>query len=47
MDRRTCLWTVTLILIGGLAGLGLSFTGKWLASMPLFAPPDYGMCQAF
>ena len=41
MDRSTWLWTVALILVGGLAALGLSFTGKWLASIPLFAPPDY------
>jgi membrane protease YdiL (CAAX protease family) len=41
MDRRTLVWTVALILIGGLAGLGLSFTGAWLAGMRLFAPPDY------
>jgi membrane protease YdiL (CAAX protease family) len=41
MDRSTWLWTVMLVLIGGLAAWGLSFTGRWLAGMPLFAPPDY------
>lgn len=41
MNGKTWLWTVMLILGGGLAAIVLSFTGKWLARMPLFAPPDY------
>jgi membrane protease YdiL (CAAX protease family) len=38
---RSWLWVAALILFGLAATVGLSFTGKWLASFPWFAPPAF------
>jgi membrane protease YdiL (CAAX protease family) len=41
MDGKTWLWTVGLVVFCLLVFVGLSFTGKWLATIPLFAPPEF------
>lgn len=35
------LWVVGLFIFGLAAGAGLSFTGKWLATLPWFTPPSF------
>jgi len=41
MDRETWWWTAALLAAGILTSVGLSFTGRWLAGISLFAPPDF------
>ncbi len=38
---RTWIWVAGLFTFGIAASFGLSFTGKWLASFPLFTPPNF------
>jgi membrane protease YdiL (CAAX protease family) len=38
---KSWFWVIGLFLFGVAVMLGLSFTGKWLASIPLLAPADY------
>jgi len=38
---RTWLWVLGLFVFGVAVMLSLSFTGKWLASLSWFAPPDF------
>ena len=41
MKKREWLWTIGLTLFLIISYGGLSFTAKWLASIPLFSPPDF------
>ncbi len=38
---KSWLWVISLFLFGVAVMLGLSFTGKWLASYPFFAPAQF------
>lgn len=41
MNGKDWVWTFGLAIFGIGSYAGLSFTAKWLASIPLFAPPDF------
>ncbi|MCG7851529.1 MAG: CPBP family intramembrane metalloprotease [Methanosarcinaceae archaeon] len=41
MKKREWLWTIGLTLFIIISYGGLSFTAKWLVSIPLFSPPDF------
>lgn len=41
IQGRDWLWVIGIFVICTLSDEGLQGIGKWLASMPLFAPPDY------
>lgn len=41
MSRADWVWTLGLLGWTALSSFGLSFTSRWLANLPLFAPPDW------
>lgn len=41
MDSKAWLWAVGLFFFNAVTYLGLSFTARWLATIPLFAPPEF------
>ena len=41
MDGKAWLWTVGLFIFMGVTYTGLSFTARWLATIPLFTPPEF------
>jgi membrane protease YdiL (CAAX protease family) len=41
VNGKAWLWALGLFLFGIITLLGLSFTGKWMASFPLLAPPPF------